>query len=82
MNTTVPTNGIASLSFTPQYAPNIAFLVTFSTLLLAQTALAVMFPRFYGYAIGMIGGLILEVVGYAAKLMLSKNPENKNGYIM
>ncbi|CAI6089140.1 unnamed protein product, partial [Clonostachys chloroleuca] len=38
--------------------------------------------RFYGYAIGMVGGLLLELVGYVAKVQLSYNQSNKNAYIM
>lgn len=76
------TDRIGALSFTPLYAPNAFFLSIFTILLVVQIVLTCSFWRFYGYAIGMLGGLLLELLGYAAKLMLSQDHTNKNGYIM
>lgn len=83
-NTTsqVPPNGIGALSFTPLLAPNAIFVTIFTFLLLIHIALAIRFWRFYGYAIGMLGGLLLELLGYVAKVQLSHSRANKNGYIM
>jgi hypothetical protein len=65
------------------HAPNAFFLSVFVILLAAQCGLVVLFgKRWYGYSIGMMGGLLLELLGYAAKLMLSNDRYNKNGYIM
>lgn len=75
-------NGVGALSFTPVLVPNVVFLVLFIALFVCQIALTVKFWRFYGYAIGMLGGLLLELLGYAAKVQLSKNRMDKNGYIM
>jgi hypothetical protein len=75
-------NSEGVLSFTPLYAPNAIFVAIFTILLLVHCILAYVYSKFYGYAIGMIGGLLLELLGCTAKLMLSHNPENKNGYIM
>ncbi len=83
MNATVPpSNHIGGLSFVPSYGPNAFFLAVFVILLSAQIVLTYFFWRSYGYAIGMLGGLLLEVLGYAAKVMLSRDRRNKNGYIM
>ncbi|PTB79152.1 hypothetical protein M440DRAFT_1436501 [Trichoderma longibrachiatum ATCC 18648] len=83
-NTTsqVPPNGIGALSFTPLLAPNALFITIFTILLLIHVLFAIRFWRFYGYAIGMLGGLLLELLGYVAKVQLSRNRANKNGYIM
>ncbi|TFB04926.1 Sphingoid long-chain base transporter RSB1 [Trichoderma ghanense] len=83
-NTTsqVPPNGIGALSFTPLLAPNALFVATFTILLLIHIFLSLRFPKFYGYAIGMLGGLLLELLGYIAKVQLSHSRANKNGYIM
>ncbi len=75
-------NSIASLSFTPLLAPNAVFLSIFVTLLVVHAILAIFFWRFYGYAIGMLGGLLLELLGYAAKVKLSRNRGSKDAYIM
>lgn len=76
------TDHIGVLPFTPVYAPNAFFLSIFTILLVVQLILTYFYWRSYGYAIGMLGGLLLELLGYAAKLMLSQDRKNKNGYIM
>ncbi|KAL6809302.1 RTA1 domain-containing protein [Trichoderma sp. SZMC 28013] len=78
----IPPNGIGALSFTPMLAPNAIFTTIYTILLILQLVLTVRFWRYYGYAIGMLGGLILELVGYIAKVQLSHNRADKNGYIM
>jgi len=77
-----PLSNIGVLPFVPLYGPNAFFLALFFILLATQLFLTFRFWRSYGYAIGMLGGLLLEVLGYAAKVMLSQNHRNKNGYIM
>ncbi|KAL3952766.1 hypothetical protein ACCO45_012709 [Purpureocillium lilacinum] len=76
------TDHIGALPFTPMYGPNAFFLSIFTILFVVQIVLTYFFWRSYGYAIGMLGGLLLELLGYAAKLMLSQDRRNKNGYIM
>lgn len=78
----IPPNGIGAVSFTPLLAPNALFVTFFIILFIIQIILTARFWRFYGYAIGMLGGLLLELLGYAAKVQLSHNRANKNGYIM
>jgi hypothetical protein len=79
---TIPPNGIGALTFTPTLAPNAIFATIFTILLLLQTLLTFKFWRHYGYAIGMLGGLLLEMLGYVAKVQLSHNRKNKDAYIM
>ncbi|EED13545.1 conserved hypothetical protein [Talaromyces stipitatus ATCC 10500] len=84
MNTTsnIPPNGVGALLFTPLFAVNAVFVSVFAVLLFVQLILTVFFWRVYGYAIGMVDGLLLELLGYVAKVLLFHNRENKNGYIM
>jgi hypothetical protein len=82
MNATdVSYHGPGLISFTPLLAPNAIFTTIFTTLLLFHVLLAIRFWRFYGYAIGMLGGLLLELLGYVAKVQLAHHGD-KNGYIM
>ncbi|PNP47716.1 hypothetical protein TGAMA5MH_01540 [Trichoderma gamsii] len=78
----IPPNGIGAVSFTPLLAPNALFVTLFTILFTIQIILNIRFWRFYGYATGMLGGLLLEMLGYVAKIQLSHNRANKNGYIM
>lgn len=78
----LPPNGVGALTFTPDLAPNAVFLTIFIILFLSHLGLAIRYWRYYGYAIGMLGGLLLELLGYAAKVQLSNNRADKNGYIM
>ncbi|KAL9489428.1 hypothetical protein ACSS6W_001705 [Trichoderma asperelloides] len=78
----IPPNGIGAVSFTPLLAPNAIFVTLFILIFIIQIILTFRFWRFYGYAIGMLGGLLLELLGYVAKVQLSHNRANKNGYII
>jgi hypothetical protein len=50
-------------------------------ILLAQLVLGV-FYRTWGFLIGMVSGLILELVGYAGRIMLHSNPFDFNNFLM
>jgi len=87
MNTTsasdsIDPNRIAALPFTPLPAPNAIFLTIFLTLLLGHVILAIRFWRYSGYSIGMFCGLLLEFLGYVAKVQLSHDRTHKDAYIM
>ena len=70
------------LGFTPLYIPNVIFLVFFSLSLTGHFISSIIFRRRYGYAIGMLAGVLLEVLGYDGKVQLSQNREDTNAYIM
>lgn len=78
----IPPNGIGALPFTPLLAPSAVFVTIFIILFLIHILLAIRFWRYYGYAIGMVCGLLLEMLGYVAKVQLAHDRMNKNGYIM
>ncbi|KAI5460125.1 RTA1 like protein-domain-containing protein [Mariannaea sp. PMI_226] len=81
-STSIPPNGIGAIDFKPILAPNAIFLTIYVLLLALQCLMAIKFWRFYGYSIGMIGGVLLELLGYVAKVQLSNSSANKNAYIM
>lgn len=80
--TNIPPNGIGALPFTPLLAPNAIFTTIFTILFTLHVILAFFFRKYYGYAIGMVCGLLLEMLGYIAKVQLAHSRTNKNGYIM
>ncbi|KAG4258106.1 hypothetical protein FPRO03_03061 [Fusarium proliferatum] len=83
MNTTTSQpNGIAAIDFSPLLAPNAIFLSFYSIFFLLHVLIAIRFWRFYGYSIGMVCGILLELIGYCGKVQLSHNRDNKDGYIM
>ena len=75
-------NGEGILPFTPAYAPAAFFTAYYAIMLFCHCILAFAYRKYYGYAIGMICGLLLELLGYIAKVMLSNDRKNKNGYIL
>jgi hypothetical protein len=64
----------------PTPAGNTVYAATFCLLLLAQLELGIY--KTWGCMAGTICGLILEVVGYAGRIMLHDNPFNFNNFIM
>jgi len=61
------------LHYSPNLAGNVLYLAIFAILFIAQTGLGCWY-RTWGYLIGMFTGLGLEVLGYAGRLVLRKNP--------
>ncbi|ERT02446.1 hypothetical protein HMPREF1624_00744 [Sporothrix schenckii ATCC 58251] len=78
----VPPNGVGALPFTPLMVPAVVFSIAYGVLLFLQLLVSARFWRYYGNAIGMLCGLLLELLGYVAKVMLAHDRLNKNGYIM
>jgi hypothetical protein len=61
------------LNYAPNLAGNVLYLAIFAGLLIAQTGLGI-FYKTWGFIYGMFCGLLLEVIGYAGRLILRKNP--------
>jgi len=61
------------LNYDPTLAGNVTYLAIFAALLIAQIGLGV-FYKTWGFLLGMFAGLVLEVIGYAGRLILRKNP--------
>jgi hypothetical protein len=71
----------AQVEYRPSVAGNLAFLILLALILVAQIGLGI-FYRTWGFMVGMICGLLLEVVGYAGRVMLHSNPFDFNNFIM
>ncbi|KAL1898500.1 hypothetical protein Sste5346_003404 [Sporothrix stenoceras] len=78
----VSANGVGALPFTPLMVPALIFAIVYAVMLFVQLLVVGRFWRYYGNAIGMLCGSLLELLGYIAKVMLSHDRFNKNGYIM
>jgi len=61
------------LKYSPNLAGNVLYLAIFAALLIAQTGLGFWY-RTWGFLVGMFTGLGLEVLGYAGRLIMRKNP--------
>lgn len=71
----------AQVEYLPTLTGNVVYAVGFSLLLIAQLALGIKYKT-WGFMVGMICGLILEVVGYVGRAMLHENPFDFNNFIM
>ena len=65
-------------SYTPSLGPNIALLVLFSLAMVAHGVQGVYY-RAWGTLTAMGWGCICELLGYAGRLMMHKNPFDLNG---
>jgi hypothetical protein len=71
----------AQVKYLPTLVGNVVYAVAFGLLLLAQFALGIKYKT-WGFMVGMICGLVLEIVGYAGRIMLHDNPFDFNNFIM
>jgi hypothetical protein len=69
------------VKFLPNLAGNSLFTAIFGVLFIVQAFLGVRY-RTWGFLVGMLCGLALEIVGYAGRLMLHNNPFNFNNFLM
>ncbi|OAA59535.1 RTA-like protein [Niveomyces insectorum RCEF 264] len=71
----------AQVDYLPTLAGNAVYAAAFGLLLLAQLALGIKYKT-WGFMVGMICGLLLEVVGYVGRIMLHNNPFDFNNFII
>jgi hypothetical protein len=71
----------AQVGYVPTLAGNTVYAAAFGILLAVQLGLGIR-HKTWGFMIGMICGLILEVVGYAGRIMLHNSPFDFNSFIM
>ncbi|GFF26712.1 sphingoid long-chain base transporter RSB1 [Aspergillus udagawae] len=64
---------LANFDYVPNLAGNVLYLALFGTMLVANLGLGIYY-RTWGYLVGMIGGLALEVIGYVGRIQLHYNP--------
>lgn len=64
---------LANLTYIPMLAGNVAYLAIVAALIIPNLHLGIRYNT-WGYMIGMVCGLGLEVIGYAGRLQLHYNP--------
>jgi hypothetical protein len=67
--------------YIPTLSGNAAYAGIFGAILVAQLGLGILY-RTWGFLIGMTCGLLLEIVGYAGRIMLHNNPFDFNSFLM
>ena len=80
------TNAICPLQYgeihyLPSFPGNVTYLSIFAILAIVHTGLGWR-HKTWGFMVGMICGLILEVAGYAGRLLIHANDFNFNYFIM
>lgn len=73
--------GQAHFDYTPALSPNVIVAALFGILLLLQIGLAIKWKT-WGFLGGMFGGIVLEIMGYIGRVMMSSNPFAKNPFLM
>lgn len=71
----------AHFSYLPNLAGNALYLAIFSFLILPQVYLGIR-HKTWGYLTAMLGGLILEVLGYVARVQMHFNPFTQSPFLM
>ncbi|KPM42163.1 hypothetical protein AK830_g4430 [Neonectria ditissima] len=71
----------AQVDYLPTLAGNAVYAAVFGLLLLTQLGLGIKYKT-WGFMVGMVCGLVLEVVGYAGRIMMHDNPFDFNNFIV
>lgn len=71
----------AEVQYVPTLVGNALFLAFFGLFLLSHGVLAIVY-RTWSYNFAMACGLVLEVIGYVARLKMHENPFKANPFIM
>lgn len=71
----------ATVRYFPSVAGNGILAGVFGLLLLVQLGQLVKY-RTWGFSIGMIGGLVLELVGYIGRIRMNDNPWLEDPFLM
>jgi hypothetical protein len=71
----------AQIDYVPVLAGNAVYAAAFGLLLVAQLWLGIRYKT-WGFTVGMVAGLLIEVIGYAGRIMLHDNPFDFNNFIM
>lgn len=64
---------LANFTYVPSLGGNVAYLAIFAALLIPNVYLGIRYKT-WGYTVGMVCGLVLEVIGYAGRVQLHFNP--------
>ncbi|ESZ94222.1 hypothetical protein SBOR_5397 [Sclerotinia borealis F-4128] len=72
---------LSSFEYLPTVAGNSIFAVLFGIFFISQIGLGIKFKT-WGYMVAMIFGLLLEIIGYVARILLHYAPFDKNNFLM
>jgi hypothetical protein len=72
---------LGNMNYYPSLGGNAFFAAVFGVLLLVQLVLGIRYKT-WGFLIGMSGGLILEVLGYVARILMRDNMFTNTYFIM
>jgi hypothetical protein len=71
----------SSFLYRPNYGWNLAFAILFGVFIPFQLGLGVRYKS-WGFMVGMVMGLILEVLGYISRVMLHDNPFDDSAFLL
>jgi hypothetical protein len=71
----------ASFLYLPAFGPNLFFTIFFGVFIIPQIFLGVKYKT-WGYMIGMVLGLLVEVIGYIGRVLLNDNPFSNDAFLM
>ncbi|KAI9644234.1 phospholipid-translocating ATPase rsb1 [Ciborinia camelliae] len=72
---------MSSFDYLPTVPGNVIFAAIFGIFFIAQIGLGIKFKT-WGYTVAMIFGLILEIIGYAARILLHYSPFDHQFFLM
>lgn len=80
---TLETCCLAQSPFTyrASYGGNLFFAIIFGVFIVPQIGLGVYYKT-WGFMVGMVFGLILEVLGYVSRILLHNNPFNGDAFLI
>ena len=72
---------MAHLTYLPTLPGNALFAALFGLCLITQILISVRY-RTWGFLGGMFGGVLLEVIGYVARILMHSNPFTQSNFLM
>ncbi|KAL9019841.1 MAG: hypothetical protein Q9185_002890 [Variospora sp. 1 TL-2023] len=72
---------LATVDYVPSLGGNVFYLTFFSVLLLLQLAFGYQY-RTWSFTGSMFGGLVLEIIGYVARVQMHHNPFESDPFLM
>ena len=71
----------AAFTYIPSFGGNIFFIAFFGAFIVPNLFLGIKYKT-WGYMVGMVIGLILEILGYASRIQLHNDPWSSNGFLL
>lgn len=72
---------LANIDYVPSLAGNLIFIAVFGLVLIAQLGIGIRYKT-WSYLIAMTGGLLLEIIGYVARVQMHYNPFKSDPFLM